>query len=101
LRALADGDQLCESTPGCPDEGWLEAHHVYVTSHSRVRISRLPLSSTDGAMSDDSRNTYRVTVVQIDENGTRNGEAFDTVTVRGPETLRVSAPLGSSPGGTG
>lgn len=86
LRALADDDDLCEKTPGCPDMDWFNTRHIYLTSDTSIEIPLLPLSSTDGLLSDDARETHRITVVgvdKLDRGGRRLGEAFDAVTVRG------------------
>ena len=73
LRWLARDDDACRRVPTCPDAGWLRTRGIYVTDGRSVEIDAVPSSVSGGRnRSDDG---HRVTVVMLDRDGRRKGEA--------------------------
>jgi hypothetical protein len=70
LEWLARDDEICETTPGCPDEQWFADRHVFHTAETEITLERLPdLDRTE------QREMHEITVVLIDERGRRVGES--------------------------
>ena len=74
LRWLAEDDELCEQTPGCPSEAWFRDRHVYATSSTELTIEDLP-----DLTEDERRDFHEATVVLLDGEGRRIGESAFTV----------------------
>jgi hypothetical protein len=74
LRALAD--DACNSTPGCPDMAYFRDRFVFVTDEQQVTIDALPQEGGQRTSADDR---HEATVVLIDADGRRVGEAAYTV----------------------
>lgn len=70
-------DSMCKLTPGCPDASYLAGRGVYLTSATHLAIDQLnPVGGTDGRR---SHPVHTVTIVRMDGNGHRLGEASWTV----------------------
>jgi hypothetical protein len=77
LLSLAKSDKLCTAQPGCPDLQWFASKGVYVTAQRQVTVPGLPqVSTTNGA-----REIHTLSVVVLDEYGTRRGEVASSVDV--------------------
>lgn len=74
LSVLAD--ETCENTPGCPDLAYFQDRHVYVTDDQEVTVEALPARSGQRTAADDR---HEATIVVIDADGRRRGEAAYTV----------------------
>jgi hypothetical protein len=74
LAWLARDDELCEQTVGCPNEAWFADRDVYATSSTQLTIDDLP-DLTDG----ERRDFHEASVVLLDRDGRRVGEAAFTV----------------------
>jgi hypothetical protein len=74
LRALADDS--CNSTPGCPDIAYLRDRHVHVTEETSVTLEVVPRRSGQRTGAEDR---HEATIVLIDAEGRRVGEAAYTV----------------------
>lgn len=74
LESLADEDQVCAATPGCPDETYLADRNAYAATSTTLVIEELP-DLTLG----QSRDFHRVTVVLLDGTGRRIGESAFSV----------------------
>ena len=74
LTWLAEEDEVCEETPGCPNEVWFRDRDVYATTTTELTLDDLP-DLTD----DDRRDFHEATVVLLDRGGRRVGEAAFTV----------------------
>jgi hypothetical protein len=70
LRAV--GDEVCKRTPGCPDASYLRDHFVYVTSQTSLTLTALPAA---GGSRTGGRHTHQATIVLVDRQGRRTGEA--------------------------
>jgi hypothetical protein len=80
LRALAQGDQSCLETSGCPNASYLAAHDIFLTGRKDVTIPYVAvLSGLEGA---DSMAIHRATLVLLDRHGDRVGEYAYTVQFR-------------------
>jgi hypothetical protein len=75
LRWLARDDELCDSTPGCPNDAWLRDRAVFATPDTSLTIDELPDLNGDS----DRREFHEATVVLLDRDGRRVGEAAFTV----------------------
>lgn len=74
----------CEGIPDCPDDAFLAQRDVYVTDDPTVAIERLPaIGGVDGA---PARPVHRATIILVDDEGTRQGEASWTVEFRADES---------------
>jgi len=71
LSAL--GDDACRRTPGCPDEAYLRERFVYLTRKTAVTLETLPATSTSNRTG--AKDTHEVTIVLLDADGHRHGEA--------------------------
>jgi hypothetical protein len=80
LRAVAD--DTCNRTPGCPDASYLRDRYVFVTKDTSVTIDALPKQT---GQRQGARNSHEATIVLVDANGHRIGEAAYNVqfTLRG------------------
>ena len=74
LRALAD--DACNQTDGCPDLAYLKDRFVFVTDELEVTIDALPQRGGQRTSADDR---HEATLVLIDAEGRRRGEAAYTV----------------------
>jgi hypothetical protein len=70
LASLAEGDEVCKATPGCPDEKYLASQRAYTTTDTSFRIERLPELTRDR-----TREGHEVTIVLLDGAGRRIGES--------------------------
>jgi hypothetical protein len=75
LRALADDS--CNRTPGCPDLGYLEDRFVFLTDGNAVTLDAVPERGGSQRTSADDR--HEATIVLVDGEGRRIGEAAYTV----------------------
>jgi hypothetical protein len=72
LRAVANNDDVCKRTPGCPDAEYLQRLNVYLATGDTLTLPGLPdkrRQSRTGA-----RDAHKVTIVLIDAQGRRVGE---------------------------
>lgn len=70
LSYVAQGDQLCLATPGCPDKQYINEHQAYATTQTSFTFKHLPdLSAYQG------HELHEVTVVMLDGQGQRVGES--------------------------
>ena len=74
LRSLGEDDELCAKDPTCPDEAWLKARNVHLTSEPALTIKSLPDFRDDGRGLDQ----HSVTVVLLDGRDQRIGESAFT-----------------------
>jgi hypothetical protein len=77
LGWVADGDNACASTPGCPDERYLADRFVFTTEAPELSLDMLP--STSRASRSDH---HEITIVLLDGTGRRIGESAWYVEVR-------------------
>ena len=63
-------DEVCRANPRCPDENWLSARGVYLTSSPSLVVRSVP----DKRSSDRQADRHEVTIVLLDEQGRRQGE---------------------------
>ena len=76
LDWLARDDDACRTSPGCPDEAWLNDHAVYTASGLEAAVRAVPSSVLgDRTRSDDG---HRVVVVPLDREGRRTSEQVAT-----------------------
>jgi hypothetical protein len=82
IDSLAEGDAICETSPGCPDRDWLAERGVYLTTAPRLALAALP--GRAGRRVEGGRRRHEVTVVLLDGRGIRIGEAAWTRTFYAP-----------------
>ena len=70
LLALVPDDDPCRQRDVCPDAEWLADRHVYVTRETSLVVERLP----DRRAGDRGSDRHELTIVFLDEDGTRRGE---------------------------
>ncbi len=70
LRWLARDDELCATTPGCPDDLWFSNRNIYRTSDTTLTLTELP--ELDRA---EQREFHEVTIVLLGRDGRRVGES--------------------------
>jgi hypothetical protein len=75
LRAVTD--ESCSRTPGCPDAAYLRDRHVYLTEGHSLRLDTLPPPGT--SQRTGAKDRHEATIVLIDRDGRRMGEAAYTV----------------------
>jgi hypothetical protein len=63
-------DEVCRANPACPDESWLSARGVYLTTSPSLVVR----SVADKRSSNRQADRHEVTIVLIDEQGRRQGE---------------------------
>jgi hypothetical protein len=71
LRVLAD--ESCNRTKGCPDLQYLRDRYVYVTDETQVTLDVVPRK--DSSQRTGARDTHEATIVVLDADGRRVGEA--------------------------
>ena len=69
LTYIANADDLCQATPGCPDKQYLEDHDAYSTTDTSFTLDQLPDLSAYGG-----HELHEVTIVMLDGRGRRIGE---------------------------
>ena len=74
LAWLARDDELSDQTPDCPNETWFADRDVYATSSPELTVDDLP-----DLVDDERRDFHEATVILLDEEGRRIGEAAFTV----------------------
>jgi hypothetical protein len=74
LASLASSDDVCEATPGCPDEPWFTERNVYATDATSLTIEHVPELNRN-----DQRAFHEVTIVLIGRDGKRVGESAFSV----------------------
>ncbi len=82
LAALVD--DACEQREGCPDQDWFVERGIYPTTETSVVLETVP--KRRGEPGGDE--VHEATIVLLDEEGRRSGEAAFSVTFeidRGPE----------------
>ncbi len=72
IRSLTD--DVCRSTPGCPDPTYLAQHQMYTTAGHSVKIDALPLGGPLPVL--DLAGLHVATIVIVDRAGRRVGEEF-------------------------
>jgi hypothetical protein len=72
IRSLTD--DVCRSTPGCPDPTYLAQHQLYTTAGHSVKIDALPLGGPLPVH--DLAGLHVATIVIVDRAGRRVGEEF-------------------------
>jgi hypothetical protein len=71
LRSLVPReDEVCRANPRCPDEDWLAARGVYLTTVPSLVVPSVP----DRRASKHQSDRHDVTIVFLDEHGRRQGE---------------------------
>jgi hypothetical protein len=80
LRVIGKGDPVCENDPKCPDTAYLNAHHVYTTTGTRLRLTQIPTILGDR----ERLQLHTITVVLMDTAGHRIGESAWELDVRLP-----------------
>jgi hypothetical protein len=75
LSWIAKNDQICLSTPGCPDKTYFSDHHAYETEETEFTLKQLPDLNVEGG-----HETHEVTIVLLDGTGHRIGESAWYVT---------------------
>ncbi|HEX9681657.1 MAG TPA: hypothetical protein VGA13_01125 [Acidimicrobiales bacterium] len=83
LRAVADDS--CNRTPGCPDVAYLRERYVYLTDQTWIDLD--VVARRGGSQRTSADNRHEATIVLVDGEGRRIGEAAYTVefTVRDEE----------------
>ena len=81
LRAVGDDD--CRRTPGCPDDEYLRERYVFLTCATSLTLDTLPAKS--GTTRTGADDTHDLTIVLVDADGRRLGEAAWTVEFRAEE----------------
>ncbi|MEX2555950.1 MAG: hypothetical protein WEB06_09980 [Actinomycetota bacterium] len=81
LDWFARNDDVCRATRGCPDTRYLENNHIFLTRDTSLTIPALAPRADEPAA---RRHRHDVTVVLVDAQGLRVGEAaaFVEFTVR-------------------
>lgn len=85
VDSLAEGDRICETSPGCPDATWLADHGVYLTVRPRLALAALPAKTGRRV---GGRRRHEITIVLLDGTGVRVGEAAWTRTVYASDGTR-------------
>lgn len=70
LQWISRDDPDCRTSDGCPDEEYLTARGVYVTSDTQLTIGELAVDEDE-----DRRERHRATIVLLDGSGQRIGES--------------------------
>jgi len=73
LSLVPDGDQ-CRAEPVCPDAEWLADRDIYVTDATTLEVDGL----ADRRDNDRSKDRHDVTIVYLDDDARRSGEAAFT-----------------------
>ena len=71
LLSLVPEDDECRARAQCPDSGWLADHRVFVTRDTSLVVERVP----DRRGSSRGSDRHQLTIVLLDEDGTRRSEA--------------------------
>jgi hypothetical protein len=75
LRALAD--DACNRSPDCPDVAYLRDQYVFVTDQTSVTLDAVPTKRESQRTQGEDR--HEATIVLVDRDGRRIGEAAYTV----------------------
>lgn len=78
LDWIARDDDACAARPDCPDERYLAERYIQVTENPSVDIALVPVRNADRRF----RDFHEVTVVLLDDEGRRQGEASWSVQFR-------------------
>jgi hypothetical protein len=62
----------CATTPGCPDDAYLRARLLYLTTDHQLALPTVPSSGSIGT--DDHTHVHRAVIVVLDGAGRRAGE---------------------------
>lgn len=78
---VANQDQSCAHTPGCPDADWLAFRGIYTTSNTYVTVANLADTRTPSSVDSRRRGPegHRATIVLLNGEGDRIGESAFTV----------------------
>lgn len=71
LLSLVPEDDECRERSVCPDATWLADHRVFVTRDTTLVVERVP----DRRGSNRGSDRHQLTIVFLDEDGTRSSEA--------------------------
>jgi len=71
LLSLVPRTDPCRTRSSCPDDEWLADHNVYVTDRTSVEVTSL----RDRRATSRSEDRHELTIVLLDEDGTRLGES--------------------------
>jgi hypothetical protein len=80
IRSLTD--DVCRSTPGCPDPTYLAQHQMYTTAGHSVKLDALPLGGPLPV--NDLAGLHVATIVIVDRAGRRVGEEFWSTSFHAP-----------------
>jgi hypothetical protein len=67
-------DESCIEAQGCPDATWLARHGITITAVAEATIEIVPRRSAS-----DDRGPHELTVIRLDADGRRDGEAAFSV----------------------
>jgi hypothetical protein len=74
LLSLVPTQDACRTDPACPTVEWLSIRQVYVTHQTALHVEQLPELRASNRAAD----RHEVTIVLLDEEGRRMGEAAFT-----------------------
>lgn len=78
LKALAE--EACDGRPGCDTPAFFSSRRIHVTTEPRVEVATLtPLGGTGGR---SKHRVHQATIVLLDDDGRRTGEASWSVEFR-------------------
>jgi hypothetical protein len=80
LRVIGNGDPVCENDPKCPDTAYLNAHYVFTTTATRLRLVQIPTLLGHK----EKLQQHTITIVLMDTAGHRIGESAWELDVRLP-----------------
>jgi hypothetical protein len=81
LRVIGKGDQACLNDPRCPDTAYLNAHYVFPTTATRLRLVQIPTLLGHK----EKLQQHTITIVLMDTAGHRIGESAWELDVRLPK----------------
>lgn len=73
LRWVAEDDEPCLRTPGCPDEEYLNRYYVYTMSNSSLEVTSLP--DTRPVERPQAKDRHEATIVLLNGASERIGES--------------------------
>jgi len=74
LLSLVPPQDSCRTDPACPTADWLSSRQVHVTRRTALHVDQLPELRSSNRAAD----RHEVTIVLLDEDGRRMGEAAFT-----------------------
>lgn len=76
VRSIGRSDPQCRQDPSCPDAAYLAQRNVFVTTGNALELPRLP----DRRTHPGDKDQHDVTIVLVNQDAQRVGEAAYTVT---------------------